>query len=413
MANELLLLIGRLALASSAAIAVVLALRPLLRNRLGAVHAYAAWLAVPATMAAVLLPPLAIAPPQLAAVLIDLGGASAQPVKDAAPSSGALAQWLLLAWAAGTGLMAGHFFSSHWHYVRSLGRLAPAGDAWVAEHDGAGPLLLGLWRQRVVLPRDFATRFSADEQVLILAHERLHAARGDPAANALLAVLQCCFWFNPLVHIAAPRFRLDQELACDSTVMAAHPGSARVYASAMMKSQLDDATLSASCHWQSHHPLKERIMNLQHFPHAPSRRLAGRVAIGLLVVAGASAALVARADTAAAHTAKGGRYDVGMTLTALGTTSHPRLLVREGEIFKVSKGSDAEQWDGEFLLTAHSVGKVMMKSKVTLNGQPMGEQSMLMDAGTQASMNVSSDDGKLQFALVMTAKPVPDATSPK
>lgn len=404
MANELLLLIGRLALASSAAIAVVLALRPLLRHRLGAVHAYAAWLAVPATMAAVLLPPLAIAPPQLAAAFIDLGGASAAPALGAAPSSGVLAQWLLLAWAAGTGLMAGHFFSSHWHYVRSLGRLAPAGDAWVAEHEGAGPLLLGLWRQRVVLPRDFATRFSVEEQALILAHERFHAARRDPAANALLAMLQCCFWFNPLVHMAAPRFRLDQELACDATVMAVHPGSARVYASAMMKSQLDDATLSASCHWQSHHPLKERIMQLQHSPLAPSRRLAARLAIGLLVVAGAGAALIARAESPAAP---GGRYDIGMTLTALGTTSHPRLLVREGEIFRVSKGNDAEQWDGEFLLTAQPAGKVLIKTKVTLNGNSLGEQSMLMDEGTEASMRVSSDDGKAQFTLAMTAKPLP------
>jgi bla regulator protein blaR1 len=407
MTNELLLLIGRLALASGAAIAAVLILRPVLRNRLGAAHAYAAWLAVPATMAAVLLPPLAIAPPQLAAVFIGLGGAAAAPAAGAAAASGARAQWLLLAWAAGTGLMAGHFFSSHWHYVRSLGRLAPNGDAWVAEHDGAGPLLLGLWRQRVVLPRDFAARFSVDEQALILAHERFHAARGDPAANALLAVLQCCFWFNPLVHIAAPRFRLDQELACDAAVMAAHPGTARAYASAMMKSQLDDVTLSASCHWQSHHPLKERIMQLQHSPLAPSRRLAARLAIGLLVLAGAGAALIARAESAAAPAAAGARYDIGMTLTALGTVSHPRLLVREGEIFRVSKGNDGEQWDGEFLLRAHPTGKVLIKSKVTLNGKPMGEQSMLMDEGTEASMRVSSDDGKAQFTLAMTAKPLP------
>lgn len=82
MTNELLFLIGRLALASGAAIAAVLVLRPVLRHRLGAAHAYAAWLAVPATMAAVLLPPLAIAPPQLAAVFIGLGGAGAAPSRN-------------------------------------------------------------------------------------------------------------------------------------------------------------------------------------------------------------------------------------------------------------------------------------------------------------------------------------------
>ena len=72
------------------------------------------------------------------------------------------------------------------------------------------------------VPADFAARYSADEQDLIIAHERQHAARHDPAANALLALLQCAFWFNPLMHLAASRFRFDQELACDAAVMARH-----------------------------------------------------------------------------------------------------------------------------------------------------------------------------------------------
>jgi bla regulator protein blaR1 len=406
MTNELLDILARLTLAASAGIVLVLALRSALRKRLGAGPAYAAWLAVPVMMAVVLLPPLAM-PPPVAAVLVDLTGATPPSAAVPARPGGALALWTLLAWAVGAGLMAGRFVSGHLHFVRSLGRLLPVGDTCVAEHDGAGPLLLGLWRQRVVLPRDFATRFSPVEQVLIVAHERQHAARRDPAANAFLAALQCCFWFNPLVHLAAPRFRLDQELACDAAVMAAHPGSAKAYASAMLKSQLDEATLSASCHWQSHHPLKERIMNLQQFPLAASRRLAGRLAVGALVLAGAGAAMFAHADSAQGPL-EGGRYDIGMTLTALGTTSHPRLTVRAGEKFHISKGNDSEQWEGEFLLTALSGRRVLMRTKMSLNGKTVGDSSMLMDEGSEASMRVSSDDGKAQFALAMTARPLPD-----
>ena len=412
MVNELIDILLRLTLAASAGIVLVLALRSSLRKRLGAGPAYAAWLAVPAMMAVVLLPPLAM-PPPVAAVLVDLGSAVAAPAAGAAPAHGSLALWALLGWAAGAGLMAGRFISAHLHFVRSLGRLLPVDDTCVAEHDGAGPLLLGLWRPRVVLPRDFAARFSASEQALIVAHERQHAARRDPAANAFLALLQCCFWFNPLVHLAAPRFRLDQELACDAAVMAAHPGSARAYASAMLKSQLDEATLSASCHWQSHHPLKERIMNLQQSPFAASRRIAGRFAIGMLLLAGAGATLLARADTAAPEAGKGTRYDINMTMTALGKTSKPRLLVREGERFRISNGNDREEWDGEFILSSVADGKVYLRSKLLLNGKPMGEPSMLIGLGETASLGISSDDGKATLKLEMVVNLVPEQKSSK
>src|SRR3546814_629662 len=86
--------------------------------------------------------------------------------------------------------------------------------------------MVGL-RARIVLPADFDARYSADERALILAHERIHRARGDVAGNALLAALRCVYWFNPLLWIAADRFRRDQELACDATVFTLHPHARR------------------------------------------------------------------------------------------------------------------------------------------------------------------------------------------
>src|SRR5690606_182279 len=102
----------------------------------------------------------------------------------------------------------------------------------------AGPALVGAWRARIVLPADFERRYDTLERELILAHERVHLARGDAWVNAFVALLRSLNWFNPLVHLAAAKFRLDQELACDAAVIARFPRARRRYADAMLKVQL-------------------------------------------------------------------------------------------------------------------------------------------------------------------------------
>src|SRR3546814_10618324 len=74
-----------------------------------------------------------------------------------------------------------------------------------------------------------------------------------------MAALRCVYWFNPLLWIAADRFRRDQELACDATVVARHPHARRAYGEAMVKTQLSAMPAPLACHWFGGHPLKERI----------------------------------------------------------------------------------------------------------------------------------------------------------
>ena len=56
--------------------------------------------------------------------------------------------------------------------------------------------------------------------------------------NAVVALIQCLCWFNPLVHLAARWIRFDQELACDAAVIAERPGLRRPYAEALLKTQV-------------------------------------------------------------------------------------------------------------------------------------------------------------------------------
>jgi beta-lactamase regulating signal transducer with metallopeptidase domain len=271
MISDLLLALLKLNLAASAAIVLVLALRPAILKLFGAQATYALWLAPPLAGAACLLPALRSVPetaqgtPNIAAMI------------EGAPIVSLI---LTVVWLAGaavvlTGLIAGQ---------RRFMRRAAAGEA--------GPAIIGILDPRLILPRDFTERYTEDEQVLIRAHERVHVERDDPRANALLAALQCLFWYNPLVHLAANRIRLDQELSCDAAVIARHPGARRRYAQAMLKTQLGGLSAPVGCHWLApqRHPLEARIALLKTPTPTSRRQILG---FGLITAIAVATALTA------------------------------------------------------------------------------------------------------------------------
>src|SRR6185312_5479397 len=153
-----------------------------------------------------------------------------------------------------------------------------------ARQGGVGPAVVGLIAPRILLPRDFAERYSLSEQALVLAHERAHLARQDSRLNGLVAALQCLNWFNPLVHLAARLMRIDQELACDEAVVSRFPEARRAYAEVLMKAQLAVLPLPLGCYWPStsQHPLVERVAMLKRPRIGRARWRAGAVALGCL-----------------------------------------------------------------------------------------------------------------------------------
>ena len=120
--------------------------------------------------------------------------------------------------------------------------------------------MIGLFRPRIVLPVDFTQRFSAEQQSLVLAHERWHLQRLDLWAGLAVSLVRCLFWFHPLLPLAQRRFRLDQELACDEAVLSQVPERRGDYARALLESQLAATGLPVGCFWQSSQPLKTRIV---------------------------------------------------------------------------------------------------------------------------------------------------------
>ena len=294
--REAIALIFQATLVGSAGIALVLLARQPLRRAFGARAAYAAWWLVPAALVALAIPS-APSGGDVAAIgmrlATPLGAASDFAGRDAAVS---WQPWALVAWACGAVMSALAMAWTQARFRAGLGALRPDGKgAWCAEHAVEGlPATIGVLAPRIVLPADFDSRYDAPQRALILAHECVHVARGDARANLAVAVLRCLCWFNPLVHVAARRFRHDQELACDAVVVARHPGSRRAYGDALLQAQCAAQASPLGCHFGFGHPLKERIAMLRDPAVPPARRIAGSAIVSVLVLASGFAAWAAK-----------------------------------------------------------------------------------------------------------------------
>jgi beta-lactamase regulating signal transducer with metallopeptidase domain/ankyrin repeat protein len=315
MTAEILAFLARSTVVSSIAILVVLALRPIVRSAFGTRIAYAFWLLIPVTLLASALPgprydaiidtpPLASAikvERAVAAVLLPLPPQSA--TQASRPRRMGVAAAVAATWAAGVLFSLGVLLLSQRRYVAKLRLRRPSGDTRVryAEAEHASPAVVGLLRPFIVLPLDFERRYTAPERRLILAHERAHIEAWDAQVNALMSLIQCVYWFNPLFHVARRAFRMDQEFACDERVMQRHGDARRVYGEAMLKTQMAVGAMPLACHWPRFEmkSLKRRIAMLAQSRPSKARRATGATLCAGLVMATAAMTWAAQPQRAA------------------------------------------------------------------------------------------------------------------
>ena len=411
------------------ALLLVLLLRLPLRRWCGAGAAYQAWLLAPLAMLVSQAPGWSTAqPPALASlpmvVMVKAAGSTAL----SASAQGGWGGAMLAAWLAGALIAALLLVRAQRRFVRSLGPLVatvspPHGEVFLSQQAWHGPLLLGLRHPIIVLPVDFYQRYSTRQQSLIIAHEQLHRRRRDPLANALLAACQCLFWFHPLVQVAASRCRFDQELACDALVMAAFPEARGAYAEALLQTQLFQNRLQnprggmappASCHWQSTHPLKERIMNLQALPYSSSRRLAGRILLlacaGLCAYGVAAARATGAANAAnAANGPNAGKpapiYQLEVTVHAGAAVSTHRMRAVAPASFAL-RGDDGpgKRWGATFQVAPAGPGQVRIATTMVRNTKVIGEPVMMTALGARGTVRASGDNeaGNYELNMVVT-----------
>lgn len=260
-ADLAVLFLMRANIVASAAILIVLLLRPLARRLLGPAIAYGLWALVPVAALTSLFPNLR-----------DFrNGQQVGLPKFQFENPGLMVTIFLI----GAVAMLTLFILSELRFRR----LARAGLV--------GPAVVGLSWPSMVVPSDYETRFDADERALIRLHERTHIAHSHPRDNRLIALHQVFGWCNPLIHLAARCARLDQELACDAAVIEARPKQKRLYAEALLKSSRVSGPWSAfACALTEggRHPLEVRIGCLARRPLTFRQFMVGATVVGALSV---------------------------------------------------------------------------------------------------------------------------------
>lgn len=278
--------------AAAVAILLILGLRRPIRCRFGALAAYSLWWIAPLCAIASLLP--GHAPVQALAPATTVALAATRAAEPLVRQTPVLPTILAGVWLIGALAALALLIIRQWRFMSALGRLSPspiAPDLLITQRRDVGPAVIGALRPRIVVPVDFERRFQGVARRVVLAHERVHLKRGDATINALAATFRCLCWFNPLVHLAVRRMRVDQEIACDEAVVARYPDDRRVYAQALLDTLLVSHGAPLGCHWQAVglHPLKERVAMLQASSAPPARKVSGAVLVASIALASAGA----------------------------------------------------------------------------------------------------------------------------
>lgn len=407
---------------TTAAVVLALALRLVLSKAFGIRAAILIWALVPLALIAGALPARSVdaglsSEVQTVISLDGLGAvaAAARDIGQSFPVSWHTA--VFAAWLAGVALMLVVLAHRQNRFRSLLGVLRPAGPRlFASDRVIAGPSLLGVIRPRVIVPRDFERRFDTRQRRLMLAHEYTHLRRGDPVWNLIAAGVRCLFWFNPLVHIAAIRFRHDQELACDATVLAHRRGARRTYAAALLAQENNLPTPAIGF---GTHPLKERIHMLAKLKtYSRQRHLAGSLVAITLALVMVAIAWAANPESESGNAAVDEPFAFDIEVTVDGRSQAGRLIL-SGDTAVASVGGqpriladrtlylkhrdDDSGWAAEVTIDRMAGDKFSVTSAISRNEDVVAEPRMIIGSDAPASIETSDPEtGEIAYRMVLT-----------
>jgi bla regulator protein BlaR1 len=162
-------------------------------------------------------------------------------------------------------------------------QIHPAPETRISECQH-GPALVGVFNPVLLLPGDFYQRYSVRQQKLMIQHELVHLSRRDLMWNILASGLRCLFWFNPLMRFCERRYRADQELACDHSVVAYEGRSERkLYGLALLIASQSRVSAGTASFLDDGLLVKRR---LRYLPHHKRGLVSSTLGIAVLCVAG-------------------------------------------------------------------------------------------------------------------------------
>ena len=199
----------------------------------------------------------------------------------------------------------------------------------------SSPALYGVFRLRLLLPKDFLVNFQREELRHIFLHELAHVKRWDTAVNGIAAVLQMLHWFNPLVRLAFRRMALDRELACDEMALnRLKQGENQAYGSTIIKlletSPQRLPTFAGVGILEDYRQLLTRMEGISQFGTKPAKPILALAVLGL--VAAVSLTDAQTNPSAKGHVAATTRESLTRTIHLTGNEAESVLSPDESKI---------------------------------------------------------------------------------
>ncbi len=168
---------------------------------------------------------------------------------------------------------------------RKVGMIAGRGDAY------ATPVVIGILRPRIVLPRAIADTWETREIEPLIVHELIHIRRGDLLVNWFQILIHAAFFFHPVVWLANNRIRSAREEICDDLSVARLGGERERYSLSMIRVGEEFLThrstiLAGAGFSEGNNRLGERIRRIMHGNHASHQHLTARslIILGAVIV---------------------------------------------------------------------------------------------------------------------------------
>lgn len=154
------------------------------------------------------------------------------------------------------------------------------------------PILVGIVKPMILLPRAALNGWSALQLEMVLLHELAHVRRWDNLVNLLQRIVEAVLFFHPVVWWLSAWIRLEREMCCDQIVVE-HTGQPRAYAETLAALVAAEPTVRTGALAMAENALViriRRILNLEDrsmrvptkwFAFGAALPVAALVAIGL------------------------------------------------------------------------------------------------------------------------------------
>lgn len=271
--------------------------------------------------------------------------------------------------------------------VRQSWPLAEVAGSRVRVSPTIGPLVVGVVRPEIVIPRWILDR-RADEQRLVISHEAEHIRAHDPVLLGVACLLVAAMPWNPAMWYLFSRLRLAVELDCDARVLR-RGAAADSYGSLLIDvaERASPIRLNALALADDKSHLHQRIlaMSRQHTRGTITRRIAA----GLVAAIATFAACTTEPPTAA---------DIAQADASTATKAARTLALAAGRDTSLVYVVDGER------VTAEQARAIPANSILTMNVMKLatGGSQIVMTTMKQKARISAADSAELTGPRVAT-----------